>query len=97
MIFEDVCKSKFPYYFDLLDVFGDRASAKPIFNLDNLSTLSTDSEEEEEGHNNVENVGVKTNIYAMIDIDNSNIQHNNQHNNGLLVNENMRTPKKKKN
>jgi len=47
--FDDAVKGKCPYYFDLLDIFGDRASAKPkAMSNENLDSSSSSEEEEEE-------------------------------------------------
>ena len=52
--FEDACRKKFQYYFELLDVFADRASARPLLTSDGAIGPSivdcedlTDPEEDE--------------------------------------------------
>ena len=47
--FDDAVRRKCLYYFDLLEIFGDRASAKPkVTSLDNLSS-SDDENDNEDG------------------------------------------------
>ena len=46
VVFEEACRKKFPYYFDLIDIFGDRAMARPAATTDDVSiglgSLSSD-------------------------------------------------------
>ena len=41
--FEEACIKKFPYYFVLLDVFGDRASARPSVTSDAVDDVDVSS------------------------------------------------------
>lgn len=46
--FDDAVTKKCQYYFDLLEIFGDRASAKPkVTSADNLDSSEEDDDEEE--------------------------------------------------
>jgi len=44
-MFQDVVCKRFPYYFDLLEIYGDRASSKP--KATSYDDLSEDSDEED--------------------------------------------------
>ena len=37
VVFEEACRKKFPHYFDLIDIFGDRAMARPCTTTDDVS------------------------------------------------------------
>ena len=48
VVFEEACRKKFPYYFDLIDIFGDRAMARPCTTTDDVSIgLGSISSEEQ--------------------------------------------------
>ena len=47
--FQDIVRKRFPYYFDLLEIFGDRASSKlKVTSYDDLSEISEEEENEDD-------------------------------------------------
>jgi len=56
--FQDIVRKRFPYYFDLLEIFGDRASSKPkVTSYDDLSETSEEEDSEEGEEENEDDEG----------------------------------------
>jgi hypothetical protein len=67
--FDEAVKGKCPYYFDLIEIFGDRASAKPkAMSNDNLDSSEGEEDEEEESSQDLD-------LFSLDDVDSGGDAH----------------------